>query len=342
MGGRPAALIAALMWAVAGGVAAGDMATTPVEAPAAAAAASTPPLQTLDELNIVGERPGPRLWKISKGDHVLWLMGTLTHVPRRMTWRSTEVEAAIGQSQELLASGFSVSAGLGPISAVKLYFQWRRTQKNPDRTTLKDWVPRPLYARFEAVKANFDAGDREIEQLRPGLAALRLYDRAVDSAGLTERDTVEQEVERLAKKQHVPIAKPKLRINDPSGALKEVGDLPPSLEIGCLDATMTRIESDLQNMQQRGIAWSVGDVDRLRTLPFPNQREVCLAAVSNSPRMKALVDTAQQTWLDEAEAALTRNRVTFAMRPIYDLLDPNGVLAKFRAEGYRVEGPGSQ
>lgn len=305
-------------------------------------AAPPPALQTLDEINVVGERPGPRLWKITKGDHVMWLLGTLTHVPRRMTWRSREVEAAIGQSQELLGSGFSVSSGLGPIGAVKLYFQWRHTQKNPDRTTLKDWIPAPLYARFEHVKANFDASDREIEELRPGLAALRLYDRAIDAAGLTERDTVEQEVERLAKKQNVPVRKPTLRINDPSGALKEVGSLPPSLEVGCLDATITRIETDLQNMQQRGIAWSVGDIDRLRSLPYSNQREACLSAVSNSPRMKAMVDTAQQAWLDEAESALTRNRVTFAMRPIYDLLDDRGVLATFRAEGYRVEGPASQ
>jgi uncharacterized protein YbaP (TraB family) len=337
VGGRPTALILACAVLLGGRLAGAGVAPDNAPLPAV-----SPPLQTLDEMDIVGERPGPRLWKVSKGDHVLWLLGTLTHIPRRITWRSKEVESAIGQSQQLLGSGFSVSSGLGPIGAVKLYFQWRHTQKNPDHTTLRDWVPAPLYGRFEAVKANFDLNDREIEELRPGLAALRLYDRAVDAAGLTERDTVEQDVERLARKQNVPVLKPKLQVTDPGGALKEVGSLPPSMEVGCLDATVTRIETDLQNMQQRGIAWSVGDIDRLRVLTFPNQREVCLTAVANSPRMKALIDTAQQAWLDEAEAALARNKVSFAMRPIYDLLDDKGVLEKFRAEGYRVEGPGSQ
>jgi hypothetical protein len=55
--------------------------------------------------------------------------------------------------------------------------------------------------------------------------------------------------------------------------------------------------------------------------------------------MKALVDTAAQAWASEAESLLNRNRVSFAMRPIYDLLDSDGPLAKFRAEGYVVQGP---
>ena len=56
-------------------------------------------------------------------------------------------------------------------------------------------------------------------------------------------------------------------------------------------------------------------------------------------QLKALVDGATQAWSSEAESLLSRNRVSFAMRPIYELLDSAGPLAKFRAEGYTVEGP---
>jgi len=329
MGRGPAALVLAGAWL---GVAAQMSAA---DAPASLPATQQP----LEEINVLGEQPGPGLWKISKGDHVLWLLGTLTHIPRHMTWRSSEVESILSQSQELVDSGLSVSASIGPITAVKLYFQWRHTEKNPNHTKLKDWVPPPLYSRFEAVKANFDNHDSSIEELRPGLAALRLYDRAVDAAGLTQRDTVEETVRKLAKKQHVPSPPMKLALTDPQGALREVGGLSPSLEIDCLDATVTRIETDLQNMQQRAKAWAVGDVEKLRALTFPDQREVCLTAVSNSPRVKALVDTAQQTWIDDIESALMRNRVSVAMRPIYDLLDANGPLSRLRADGYTVEEP---
>jgi uncharacterized protein YbaP (TraB family) len=307
--------------------------------PGPPAATNAPPADQLQELDIIGERPGPRLWKVSKGDHVLWLLGTLTHIPKRMTWRSGEVDSVLGQAEELLVSGPSVSANLGPISAIKLYFQWRRTQKIPDRATLRQWLPAPLYARFEALKARYDAHDSGIEDLRPSFAALRLYEQAVDAAGLTQRDDVEEAVIRLAKRRGVPITRATLKVPDPSGTLKEVGELPPSVEVGCLDATVTRIETDLPTMQDRARAWAVGDVERLRTLSFTNQREACLSALSNAPRVKALVDSAAQAWNDEAESALSRHRVSLGMRPIYDLLSADGALARFRAEGYRVEGP---
>jgi uncharacterized protein YbaP (TraB family) len=330
MGGRSAALI--LYGALLSG-----LASTTAPAGALPPAAAAP--QQLDEIAIIGERPGPRLWKVSKGDHVLWLLGTLNHLPRRMTWRSSEVESALGESQELLISGPSVSAGVGPIGAIRLYVQWRRTQKNPDHLKLNVWLPAPLYARFEALKARFDAGDNSIEELRPSFAALRLYEHAVEAAGMTAHDEVEQSVVKLAKRRGIPIQRAELKIEDPSGALKEVSALPPTVEIDCLAATVSRIETDLPSMQERAKAWATGDVDRLRALPYPHQREACISALSNSPRIKALVDRVVQAWSIEAESALSRNRVSFAMRPIYELLDSDGPLAKFRAEGYVVEGP---
>jgi uncharacterized protein YbaP (TraB family) len=328
MGGRSAALII-----LAAALAAGTSST----AAAGLAAAAAP--QQLDEIAIVGERPGPRLWKVSKGDHVLWLLGTLNHLPKRMTWRSSEVDAALAGSQQLLTAGPSVSASIGPIAAIRLYVQWHRAQKNPDREKLNSWLPAPLYARFEALKTRFDPGDNSIEELRPSFAALRLYEHAVDAAGMTAHDEVEQAVITLAKRRRVPILRAVLKVEDPSGALKEVSALPPSVEVDCVAATVARIETDLPSMQERARAWAVGDVDRLRALPYPNQREVCISALSNSPRIKALVDSAAQAWSAEAEAMLSRNRVSFALRPIYDLLDSEGPLAKFRAEGYVIQGP---
>lgn len=330
MGGRSAALIlyAALL----------SLTASRARAASGVTPAAAPP-QQLQEIAIVGERPGPRLWKVSRGDHVLWLLGTLNHLPKRMTWRSSEVDSALAESQQLLTSGPSVSASIGPIAAIRLYVQWRRTQKNPDRLKLNAWLPAPLYARFEALKARFDPGDDSIEELRPSFAALRLYEHAVDAAGMTAHDDVEKAVIDLAKRRRVPVVRATLKVDDPSGALKEVSALPPTVEVDCLAATVARIETDLPVMQERARAWAVGDVDRLRALPYPNQREVCISALSNSPRIKALVDSAAQAWSSEAESLLSRNRVSFAMRPIYDLLDGEGPLARFRAEGYLVQGP---
>ena len=69
--------------------------------------------------------------------------------------------------------------------------------------------------------------------------------------------------------------------------------------------TVERLESDLPAMQRRAAAWAVGDVALLRTLPYPNQREACMSALSSVPNIKALVDHASQAWLQRPTPSST-------------------------------------
>jgi TraB/PrgY/gumN family len=57
----------------------------------------------LDEQLVTGERPGPAMWRVSNGDHDLWILATLSPLPKHMTWRSHAVENRIAQSQVVLA-----------------------------------------------------------------------------------------------------------------------------------------------------------------------------------------------------------------------------------------------
>jgi hypothetical protein len=50
------------------------------------------PLEELDTVLVTGIRPGPALWKVSKGDHVLWILGTYSPMPKKMTWNSAAAE----------------------------------------------------------------------------------------------------------------------------------------------------------------------------------------------------------------------------------------------------------
>ena len=43
--------------------------------------------------------------------------------------------------------------------------------------------------------------------------------------------------------------------------------------------------------------------------------------------------------MQEAEAALKRNRTTVAVVPLENMLGPNGYAAKLRAKGYEVSNP---
>jgi uncharacterized protein len=328
--GRPARALGAGLVLLALALLAPRVATTQEPAPDA---------QAVQEVEVTGERPGPSLWRVSKGDHVAWLLGTLDPLPKRMTWRSRQVEKVVAEAQEVLAGAPSVSANVGPISIIKLYLQYRRTERIPEKANLRDWLSPPLYARFTALKVRFDAHDGRIEELRPMFAARRLYERALSASHLTERNDIQDEVFELARRHGVRIERTSIRLADPKGILNEVGEIPRAAEIACLAATVERLETDLDAMKARARAWSLGDVDALRKLPYPRQREVCTNAAASAPEIKALIDRAGEDWQAALEAALAKNRTTFAMKPIYDLIGANGTLAVLRAKGYTLEGP---
>jgi hypothetical protein len=92
-------------------------------------------------------------------------------------------------------------------------------------------------------------------------------------------------------------------------------------------------------MKARAAAWAVGDVDALRKQPLPDQQGVCLATLSRSARFKDLSDKTARAWMQGAEESLATNDSTVALKPIYELLGPTGILEHFRTKGYGVEGP---
>ena len=311
----------------------GNPPSAPVSAPASVGDAP------MEEVVVTGEHEGPRLWKVHKGDHVLWILGTVTPLPKKMIWQSDSVEAVLQQSQEVVPSWPAFGIGANPFTALRVWIEWRSIQKIPDRMDLREVLPPELYARFSALKARYAPKDSKLDELRPEFAAERLLDAALDATGLTVHNEVQQTVLKLARKQGVKIHQDKLRVEHPVDVLKDVGKTPLTGEIACLEAVVGRLETDLGPMQARARAWALGDVDLLRKLNHPEDRTACIEAVSSSTRVRDLIAQAQDDWFLSVEDALTRNRSTLAVQSMDRLLGENGSLAKLRKEGYEVEGP---
>ena len=321
------ALLAAALGAV-GAAAATDPAPPATEQSAA-----------LQAVEVTGERAGPRLWRVAKGDHVLWVLGTLDPLPRRMTWKSREVESVLGEVQEIIPTNPSVSVHANPFTWIRLYFQWRGVQVLDANARLKDVLSPALYARVGALIGRYDAGDHRIERLKPVFAALRLYRQALDVAHLVPGNQAEDAVLKLARHHKVPIRQSKLSIDDPRDLVTQLGRIPQEAQVECLTAIVERLETGVEPMQQEARAWALGDVEALRRLMVPKTIDVCTAAVSTSARTRQLIEDSNADWNREVEEALAKNSSTLALKPIHDLLGPRGVLAGFKARGYEVEGP---
>jgi uncharacterized protein YbaP (TraB family) len=328
---RPITAVVALLIAVSGGGAA-------VGQQAPRDGGATAP-EALAEVVVEGRHEGPRMWRVHQGDHMLWILGTVSPLPKKLVWQPDAVQAALHQTQEVIPAWPSYGIGANPITALRVYIQWRRMQKPPDHLPLRETLPPDLYARVMVLKDRYDRNDTTLEQLRPMLAAERLLTRVLDASGLTAHNEIQARVLALAREAGVRVRQDKLRIDDPVDVLKDVGATPLSGEIACLESVVTRLETDLGAMQQRARAWALGDVDTLRALPHTDNRTPCVAAVSTSERVRNLIERAQDDWLISVQEALARNRGTLAVQSMDRLLGDKGALATLRSRGYLVEGP---
>ncbi|HWX70738.1 MAG TPA: TraB/GumN family protein [Steroidobacteraceae bacterium] len=297
------------------------------------------PSEPMEELVVEGRHEGPRMWTVRSGDHTLWILGTISPLPKKLIWQPDAVDEVLRQTQEVVPAWPAYGIGANPITALRVYIAWRHLQKPPDNLPLRESLPPPLYARVEALRMRYAPHDTKIEQLRPMLAARELLTKVFDAAGLAVRNEVQQEVLSLAARRGVRVHQDKLRIDDPVDVLKDVGATPPAGEVACLDAVVTLLETDLANMKARARAWALGDVEALRQLPHADDRTACIAAVSTSERVRKLIARAQDDWLIAVTDSLGRNRGTLAVQSMDRLLGDHGTLATLRARGYSVEGP---
>ncbi|KER82288.1 polysaccharide biosynthesis protein GumN [Xanthomonas arboricola pv. celebensis] len=310
------------------------------------AAPSPPAVVDLEAMVVRGVQPGPGLWKVSKGDHVLWILGTVSPLPKRLRWQSAEVETIIGQSQQvLMAPTVQIDADMGFFGKLTLLPSAMKAMKNEDGRELRELLPADLYARWSVAKARYLGSDRGVERKRPMLAAGELYQAAIKRSGLARSPVIWSVVERAAKRAGIKPTPTVLdyKIADPRQAIKEfrAGGMD---DTACFRSILVTVERDLPTMVERANAWSVGDIEALRQLPREDPQAACMSAMASSgaARKRGIDDLERRMrehWLSIATTALQRNRSTFAVLPISRLTAADGYLARLQALGYAVEAP---
>ena len=320
-------------------------AEAPVDAtPTISASAEHP--QDLDTVVISGRYPGPGLWKVRNGEHTLWILGTQNPLPKRMEWDSANVERKVAAAQEvLMPPALNMDADVGFFGSLALLPSLFKVRKNPDGKTLEDVVPASQYARWQVLKQRYIGSDQGIEEWRPVFAALELYDKAITRSGMSQSPVVSDAVRKAAKRHKVKITTPtvKIKIANPKSALREFSSETLN-DQDCFRRTLDRIEGDLGTMAGRANAWAEGDVEALRSLPSQNQFTACSevftgTALARRQGMNDMRSQLENEWMAAAEKALGQNASTFAVLPVNQLLQPEGVLARLLAKGYTVEAP---
>jgi hypothetical protein len=311
----------------------------------------------LDEIVVTGEFPGPGLWKITRADdaanHVLWIIGGPPPLPKRMKWKSKDIEAvALGAQEILLDSSVSMEPDekIGLFRGMMLLPAILEARRNPEDAKLKDLVPPDLYARWRVQKKLYLGRESGVESWRPLFAADKLRRAAYDELKLREGGVVWDVIGELAKKHKIKVTTPKLKFtikrSEVRTKLKEFSR--ESLtDVECFDTTLKLTEAlgDRETQNDRARAWAIGDHERLAQLPvLPSPNLPCAMAVMSSQVAREFIpadlrEKVHALWLEAAEKSLAANQSTFAIVPFVKLTRPDGYLAKLRAKGYLIEAP---
>lgn len=300
----------------------------------------------MEAVLVSGRYAGPALWKVVKGENALWILGTVNPVPKRMEWYSPEAEEILAQAQELIGAPAFIG-DVGVLGMFRMAFAMPtmlRARNNPDGKTLDQVLPPDLYARWAALKPVYLGNDRGVEKRRPIFAAAELYRAAIQRAGLAARTGVGKRVAKLVKQHGVKSTSTAVRvkIKDPKGLAKSFSRAELD-DVQCFRILLDRLELDVASAAQRANAWAVGDIAEIRRL-FGASMTPCYQALAQTEAAREMgmgegMARSEAQWLAAAEKALASNATTFAVLPMSQLLEADGLLARLQKRGYEVVVP---
>ena len=300
---------------------------------------------TLAPVVVTGVLPGPALWKVSKGNHVMWVLGLASPVPKNMQWKSAEVESRMAASQAVLKLP-SLEIGVRTsFYRSSMMPSPRELENNPNQQSLQDVLTPELYQHWLVLKDRYLGDNHRVERMRPILAGRELYEAALRHYGLVDEYDLENIVYKTASRDGVAGVNTSYRLllKDPREAVRSLNDKSMN-DQRCLGQVMDAIDQGLAQTTARANAWATGDIDTLRSILSQAQQDSCLSTLDGSQFAMALgIDDIEsrvrKNWIDSAEHALDKNKQTFAVLPMHELLSPDGYLSTLQADGYNVKAP---
>jgi uncharacterized protein YbaP (TraB family) len=296
----------------------------------------SPQPEQLQELVVTGERTGPGLWHVHRGAAQLWILGSISPLPKGITWRSSQVEQLLASTNQVLVPK---PLEIGIVRILWLLITERSALMVHGGKHLKDVMPPSLYARFARARARFTNDPDKWERYRPIVASAFLEKEAFHSVGLSARLDLGAALRSLAKKHGVRVEEVKIAgVGDLVDALKT---MPPATENICVDASVLTVESGLPRLIDRARAWATGDVASIESHPEPAEVDACLKALDSGASSGDLLGRIRRTWLAAMVTYLQNPGTTIAVVNMDLLLAKGGLLDELKQRGYEIEAPGT-
>jgi uncharacterized protein YbaP (TraB family) len=289
---------------------------------------------TLDEIVVTAERAGPGMWRVHRGDANVWILGSISPLPRDITWRSKQVESVLERTSQVLVQKpieISIPRILWMLIADRKYLMVGGGKK------LKDVLPSELHARFAAQRSKVTDDDNKWERYRPIIAAAFLQQAAFHQVNLSMRLDLGAALRSLAEKHGVRIEE--VKVAGASDMLEALKTMPPATERACVEASLSTVETGLPRLVERAQAWANGNVEKIENTPELQQVDACRNALDAGKGASEVIGRIRQTWLENIEKYLRSAGTTIAVVNLDLLLERGGLLDQLRAKGYEIDAP---
>lgn len=272
-----------------------------------------------EQIVVTGRLPGPPLWKITRGQHTLWLFADLPVVPGDLSWDTSRVAQILSEAEVFVSpprikvGSLAAMLGLRKSNVGELVGALQRLDEGH---TLQQVIEPALYQRLsENVPPDML---RKYSHYKPWQAALRLMDFWMEREGFSNSASlkVNRELDRLRRKYRVRKVSSDLAV-----ALAEFEQylqtqmaIPEEHGSACL-AAMLDLRENAETVKQTLTRWFAGE------LPVSSALDPLHLCQETGPLPgRQNLERSVQMWVSHAEQALANHKVSFAVVPIGLLL----------------------
>jgi len=280
------------------------------------------------ETVVVHAERGPLIWRVSKGDAAVYLLGIVGPVPEKFEWNTHGVSDVLKGARRLIEPP---QASVGIVEGL-WFLVWNSDSVYlPGEVAMESTLPDALRKRFVAAREKIGRDADRYASLRVPLAALRLEGDFQKTNALAPNGLVKT-VERLARQSGVA-AKP-LADYEAIPMLKRLPSMSRAANEACMKAALDDIDTVSAHAQAAADAWAVGDLDRLEANYSEDRFESCVQAM---PDLAALFKRAVNDSANAVDAALNEKGKTAMVVSFGTLLRRDGLLDRLKAQGLKVE-----
>ncbi|MDC7682636.1 TraB/GumN family protein [Asticcacaulis sp. BYS171W] len=281
----------------------------------------------ITEVVVRAPAAGPAMWKLTRGQSTVWVLGTLIVVPENLKWDQKRLARALNGAHVLITPAVSRS---DPAQAGQL----QALSKLPANGRLYEVLSEPVYARFEATVQREHLSINDYIRFQPVIAAGNLSRDALSAHGLSAMALYEQ--------MTTVVRKSKVRTRragsyDYSALIAYYVSLDAAQAEACVVNGLDGLDYDLRTTQSMAKAWATGDLPAVMRLYREPDFLTCVLSGETTADMYQTYAIDSMT--AAIGAALDTPGKSVAIVPFDDLLRKDGVLDRLKAEGVEITAP---